>query len=282
MSKDYLSKENTKALKGIFAVFVLWHHLYQYSALITGTVIGIVFQAMGYLSVGMFFFLSGYGLTTSYRNRGGYIDTFLRKKVLTLYIDILLFTGLFYFFNAVILTDSISLSSIIKSITFGGTIVPLGWYLQVAIILYVLFYLTFRFIKDEKSKLVCIFIACITFAVILHMIGYSSTWFEGIIAFPFGSLVAFNKNEIDSIINNKKRNIICVLFGFISFCLAFVFAIIIKNELRLIVKSCSVIWFIVMVISVVRAVPNVNNRVTDKLGEASFEIYILQGLFLWI
>lgn len=72
MSKDYLSKENTKALKGIFAVFVLWHHLYQYSALITGTVIGIVFQAMGYLSVGMFFFLSGYGLTTSYRNRGVY------------------------------------------------------------------------------------------------------------------------------------------------------------------------------------------------------------------
>ena len=57
MQNDYLSKSNTNALKGSFAIFVLCHHLYQYSGLITNTILVTIFQAMGYLSVGMFFFL---------------------------------------------------------------------------------------------------------------------------------------------------------------------------------------------------------------------------------
>ena len=65
-----LTKENTLALKGIFAIIVLVHHIYQYSLLVDGHV-GWMLQASGWLSVSIFFFLSGYGLTKSYlANRG--------------------------------------------------------------------------------------------------------------------------------------------------------------------------------------------------------------------
>ena len=61
----YMSKDYTNCIRGIFAILVVIHHLYQYSGLFNGTYIGVLLQLSGALSVSVFFFFSGYGLMFS-------------------------------------------------------------------------------------------------------------------------------------------------------------------------------------------------------------------------
>ena len=90
--ENYLSKQNSDCLKGIFAFFVITHHLYQSSNLINGGALAVILQALGYLSVAVFFFLSGYGLMYSFIIKGdGYISNFIKKRILPFWcIELLL------------------------------------------------------------------------------------------------------------------------------------------------------------------------------------------------
>lgn len=83
----FLTRECTTCLKGLFSCFVLWHHISQKSMCFYATNLGTVFQMMGYLSVAVFFFISGYGLMKS---AGGYsyIKKFPRNRILTFYVDV--------------------------------------------------------------------------------------------------------------------------------------------------------------------------------------------------
>ena len=66
------TKENSDCIKGVFAVFVILHHVYQESGVLHFGPVGIVLQALGYLSVATFFFISGYGLAASYIAKGDF------------------------------------------------------------------------------------------------------------------------------------------------------------------------------------------------------------------
>lgn len=55
-TKDYLSKENTDCVKGIFAVSILLHHIAQFNPVELPYYVHILVQSMGYLSVSVFFF----------------------------------------------------------------------------------------------------------------------------------------------------------------------------------------------------------------------------------
>lgn len=84
-TKDYLSKENTDCVKGIFAVSILLHHIAQFNPVELPYYVHILVQSMGYLSVSVFFFFSGYGLSLQYRKNKDYLKHFLRHRVLSLY-----------------------------------------------------------------------------------------------------------------------------------------------------------------------------------------------------
>lgn len=281
MINDYLSKNNTKSLKGIFAIFVLMHHLFQYSAIIHDAVIGSIFQSMGYLSVGMFFFLSGYGLFKSYyKSREVYLKSFPTKKILTFYIDILLFTIIYILLDIFISPQSITFIGILKSLTFGGTIIANGWYLQVALLLYICFYFIFKYVKNENYKIIVSFISIILIVLVMYILKMPLIWYEGLLAFPFGMLYAKYDVYVDKRINTKS-NILLFIMSFTAFSCTYIGDHLIKNDLHIVTKLLSILFFIILVICIIRWIP-VSTKITVFLGEISLEIYVLQGLFLWI
>ena len=86
--RKYLSLETTNCLKGIFAIIVVIHHLYQRTDIINNSVLGVLFQSLGCLSVSIFFFLSGYGIAASIQRKGNsYLASFASKRILPLYIN---------------------------------------------------------------------------------------------------------------------------------------------------------------------------------------------------
>ena len=56
---DYLAKETTTNLKGIFAIIILLGHLKNSTPMLVGTAIGNLISVWAYLVVGGFFFFSG-------------------------------------------------------------------------------------------------------------------------------------------------------------------------------------------------------------------------------
>ncbi|MEE0079826.1 MAG: acyltransferase family protein [Holdemanella sp.] len=183
-----ISLDCSNCLKGIFAICVLIHHLYQHSGLLHQTIIGGCLQAAGYLSVSCFFFLSGYGLYVSYMSKGEtYINGFLKRKIAPFYCLILFFTVI-YFVEGILTGQTFSAGIMLKSVTFGGTIIGNGWYLQVQLLLYLFFLETFRIVKDGRLRILFIFGEYLLFCTCLYALGYSSTWFESVLAFPVGMM----------------------------------------------------------------------------------------------
>ena len=72
IGKDYFCRVTTNQLKGYLALGVLVHHTFQCTQFIPrDTVLGSFLSCLGGYCVSLFFFISGYGLLTSFSNRWG-------------------------------------------------------------------------------------------------------------------------------------------------------------------------------------------------------------------
>ena len=257
-------------------MFVSIHHLYQHSDLFRNTAIGGVLQAIGYLSVACFFFLSGYGLYASYlAKRDTYIDTFMKFKIIPFYKVICLYVSLYLVFNFV-QGGELSFGKIVKSLTFGGTIIANGWYLQVQLILYMLFFITFKIFHNKK--LFFVFMECMLLCIYLYATGYRSTWYEGIMAFPLG-MAWYAQKQKRIILGDKKKAVLISLVVFFCVCMCYIFSRVSNNAISILFKCLSAVSFPIAVVSIVNWIP-IQNRVSQNLGKYSMEIYGLQGIFL--
>ena len=275
-----ISVECSNSLKGILAICILAHHLYQYSGLFRNTVWGVCLQSAGYLSVACFLFLSGYGLFISCEKNGiKYIKNFAKYKIVPFYGMILLFTAI-YFVEGIFLGERYPLPIIIESFTFGGTVILNGWYLQVQLLLYLFFFLTFRLISYDTVRIVLICVECFVFCIIMILVGELSIWYECIFAFPIGMIWAkyFNVST-----NTFEKKLVCLgktVFIGVLFCITFIGSYLIEAEiLALTFKMASSILFAVSVAIAINLI-NIENRITRWLGKYSTEIYALQGFFL--
>lgn len=273
----YLSPDNTTCLKGIFAVFVLIHHLYQYSGLFHNSPVGMIFQAFGYLSVGMFFFYTGYGMMFS-KDKEGYVKTIGKKRILPLYI-FYVFLILLYLLWQLVLQYQITPSLILQSFLFGKTIVPLGWYLQVTFVVYLILWAVFSLVKSEKKCLLVTGIALLTYCFICNCIGLPTTWYESIFCVLLGMTWAVYKDSIDRIIiKNKWMAFIITGFIFVVFLAGTKVSPILQTELKIISAVAFAVFVTVATIVLLRVF--YNNPVTKILGKYSLEIYVCQGFFL--
>lgn len=150
---EYLNRESVLCLKGLFAILVLIHHLYQFSGIISinQRFFGFILQAVGYLSVGMFFFFTGYGMMLSKTNLY-YVKAIGKNRIVPLY-SIYVILIFFYSFWFKIIGINYTLHDFFQSFLFGKTIVPLGWYLQASFVVYLILWFSFSVTKQDKKVL---------------------------------------------------------------------------------------------------------------------------------
>lgn len=69
--KQFGKVESTN-MKGVLVLLVFLHHAFQYGAILHRSAFSFIFDSLGFLSVGSFLFISGYGnFLTSQRLIGG-------------------------------------------------------------------------------------------------------------------------------------------------------------------------------------------------------------------
>ena len=77
-NQEYLSKDNSRIIKGFCSILIVIHHIAQRT---TGGIIFPVFGYIGFLAVGVFFFYSGYGVMVQYELKGQrYLERFFGSR----------------------------------------------------------------------------------------------------------------------------------------------------------------------------------------------------------
>ena len=287
-TEDYLSYANTKCIKGICAVGILLHHLFQYSKIEVNPLLEIVLQSMGELLVAMFFFFSGYGLVISYMRKGKkYINKMPRNRILPFYITCILMEIIYILFYIIIGEyDEISIRVVIQTLLFGKTIIKLGWYLQTQLVLYLMFYAIFKFCKNNKYRNILLLVGWIMYCIVCICMKLSITWYVSSITFLLGGFWGYNRERIDKILNNKKSFFISISSVFFIFIFCFIMSKMSSNYISIMFNIIYNLLFVVLMLNIVYAVNNKKgkkiliNKITAYLGNVSFEIYVSQGIFL--
>ena len=192
-------------LRGILAVCVLLSHVWGY----TGLVFLIPFNKAVTISVALFFFLSGYGMTLSAEKKGNY-----RKEILLIKIPWLLYMAILaYLFSA--------LAQMLLKVpaTEEGSYLPFGikqffvstnWYVYELIGFYLVFAITLK-IKSGKIRTgIVSFISAIAL-VLLYKAGVVEAYYNSIIGFSTGMIMgSLKKTEV----LKKKVMLLCGVFIF--------------------------------------------------------------------
>lgn len=273
---EYLSKEDSLSLKGICAMLILAHHIYQSSNMITVRSIGFIFQYIGYVVVAVFLFLSGYGLQASASCRDDYIRNFPISRILPFYVSYVVVI-LLYYTEYILLGADIIWSKVLLSFFIGDTIVSGGWYIQTQLLIYLIFWLVYRFCGRAKVKILTAIV--LGFCLIGFFVNLPFKYYAPVPAFLIGVYWREYQEEISRLLRNNQVYLSvtiaegCILGAGVIGCH-------ISTGLRFIIFRMVIASTFAILVALLAWKIKIRGAVTHWLGEHSFEIYMSQGLFL--
>lgn len=172
------------SIRGICALFVITFHWFQKDPYVSG-------GSAVYLVLGTFLMFSGYGLSFSLSRKEGYLDSFLNKRFASILVPFSVATVIFYW------------SKYRFYPICNGVSLEYSWFIMVLIACYLLFFLTFRLIKDKKMATLVLFVSIVILTIITYYPNQASYASESLLCFPFGVLLGiFN----DKIVEGLKRS----------------------------------------------------------------------------
>lgn len=276
---DYLGRQQSNAIKGIFILVVFIRHIipyiqnagYQFRGFGDPTFIRID-KMVGQLLVVMFLFYSGFGVMESIRNKGmKYIQSMPQHRLLNTLLN---FDVAVIFFLIVTFALGIrySLTDILLAFTGWKAVGNSNWYIFVILLCYLAVYLGFRFAKPEKPNR-GILSSCI-FLLLAYIVLYlfkELWWYNTILAFAAGLLYSWRKDTIEHFVKTKYLlSLFSAITGFLIFFYFPYAQFGISNNL------CAVCFALVVVIASMKV--KIGNRVLIWLGVNLFPLYIFQRI----
>ncbi len=186
------SFERTNRLRGILILGVFLFHFCNFFPT-------DVRPDIGHTLVGAFFMLSGFGLLESFKRKEKYLDDFVGKKTARLLVPvwiagiIVLIVNWTVYNNHLVLTEDAYLYDVIS----GGVTTTGTWFVIELIILYLFFYLAFKYIKI-KYAIIAVSLATALLMVLLSPQKFGM-WYASGMMFPVGLIISYYKERMESI-----------------------------------------------------------------------------------
>lgn len=274
-------KSYTNTLKGIAITGIFFSHV-AVKLLVSGTLPFVhywivILTSLGALGVGIFFFLSGYGvfLVVS-RIRGGIKDKlfWFAQHIARLLISFVICYAVVVIFLSIYTGDSLPYNKIFSDIITLNMIDPPTWYIKVQFVLYILALLSFIISKgNEKIAFILIFVMILTFSIVLYVSGFSDFWWQNNCCFAIGCLCALKKKSIEELMASltKKRKSILYIFWSVLF-LSFYVAVMNKMwfGFRIIGRTAIAVSLVMIGDGL-----NLDSRFFKFLAKYSFELYLV-------
>lgn len=264
---DYLSRETTTSIKGIFILMVFFSHFNSYIEYTNyfDKLYLIPFNIVGQGMVSMFLFYSGFGIMEQIKNKNNYIKTFPVKRILNVLFQFMIAVLLYAILN-IIIREPFSFVQLLKSLIGWESIGNSNWYIFVILYMYVITYFSFILSKrNYKIAVSLISISTIIYIIVMCYIAHKGIWwYDTALLYPLGILYSIYKKNIDKYIKKNYIFIITLLVMLIGFW---------KIDIS-IIKNI-IFGLIILLLSV-----NIKlgNRFLSFCGKYLFEIYVLQRI----
>ncbi len=282
--EDYMSPQKTGSIKGIFVVIVLLSHVRQYVTLDNSAMNAPYKDFMsflGQLMVVAFIFYSGYGVLLGLKNKDGYAKTLPTQRALKvlLHFDIAV---LIFYVTGLALGKNYSIEKLLLSLIGLDGVGNSVWFIFDIIILYLLTFAVFIFVK-KKMVLGTAIMTVLSFAAVLLIKEFKGTeywWYDTIMCYPLGMWYALAKPYID------KKILPSFWKWLVSSAVTLVVFIILHNAYA---QSDNNRWYFIaeavvfaLLIVFVSMRISINNKVLQWFGKRVFGIYILQRIPMMI
>ena len=114
-----------------------------------------------------------------------------------------------------------TMQEFLLSFAFGDTIVQFGWYLQVCMLFYLLFYISFRWVKEHVAGILVNSCLTIGYCIICYLIDVSSTWYECSLSIIAGMAMAMLNTKVSE--NSKSKQLLFLVVAGTLFSISFIF-----------------------------------------------------------
>ena len=262
---DYtISINQTKQLKGIAIIFIIFGHLH-------------LIENAGTYGVSLFLILSGYGLTYSFYRNG--LTYFFKKKLSKILIPYSIVTLMW------IITDRflgikytfMDMATSLIGLNFRAVIDNSMWYIPYIILCYLAFYIIFKLHINKWIRVILLFVGSLILFVISNKIfaNVGADWY--VLQFPLGVFFGIISNEC--IVNNKLNyiflNVAVLVISVVVFILTvnetdkLVFNMICFNSLSFGLLSLSLLT------------KGFTFKALEFIGGISYELYLFEAVFMW-
>lgn len=175
-NEDFASLDAMKSLRGFAAIGVLLHHISQEDLFQANRILS-PFVGAGAYFVAIFFFCSGYGLIKSLNSKENYLKGFIKNRivraiVLPFYVNVIIY-GIYMLVSGVKLPRERWIFNFL-GITMMN---EYAWFPIVLALLYLAFFLCFRFIKNRPVCFAIIFVFIIALGIGFCYNGHFAWWY---------------------------------------------------------------------------------------------------------
>ena len=279
---DFLSRNQTDSIKGIFILFVFVSHAFQYvqrcgydfSSLIDMPMKSLTSQ-LGQLMVVMFLFYSGYGVLEAVKNRGcDYLKGFPQKRIFPTVINfdiaVLVFLVVGFLF-----AKEYGWLRIVQALVGWESVGNSNWYIFDIVVCYILFWAAMCLTKRKgqirtKKALAALGIMLLAFVVGMSFVK-ETRWYNTVFAFWGGMFFSIYK---DGIVQLLKKRYVPLFVGLSAFVLVLKLIHYDCFCLRYNMLSLSFALWVLMITMKVK----MQNNALIWLGQHLFPLYIYQRL----
>lgn len=306
-NEAFMSLEQVKYIQGFLAICIMLHHIAQETCaswqpyeLRPGLEF---FVELGYFFVAMFLFCSGYGLYKSYITKENYLHGFITKRIIPLII-IFFSSGWIFLIARILMHEKINGRELFFYIIGWSMPNQYAWFVIAMPLFYLIFYLSFRFIKTDYMRISGVIIGIFAYTFLGTCIDHNDYWMRGewwyncVHLFWVGIL--FAKYDIKIISSLKKRYIawvIAAVVGVIFFFFLSEFAkgvvsyygeynrslshtqVVVNRWICLFTQMIASFMF-VLVVLLFSLKYRLGNKLLGFMGKITLEFYLIHGLVL--
>ena len=274
---DYLSKEKTNSIKGVFLLLIIVSHAIPYISRCGYDFSGIgdnylllIRNRMGQLVVVMFLFYSGYGIGESFKKKGElYVNHMPTHRILTTLLNFdvaVLFLAIVSLLLSIPFTGKQFLLSFIAWDSLGNS----NWYIFCILICYIISFVTLKFTKTNRESVIITLILVIVMTLLLSFFK-QPYWYNTMWSYGAGYAFSIYRTKIGSTI--QSNYLLSLLFSIILFVVLFNLNI----EYRGIKYNFLSISFAIMIVIATMKV-SLSNKVLIWIGINLFPMYIFQRI----
>lgn len=279
-ASNYLAKDRMFAIRGFAVLIPVFDHIYN--SLANGGRISYYLSEFAEFTPCMFFVISGYGLMKQNLLKDDYSKGFLLKrfpKVLVPYImATLAFVAANFVFNGFLYGPG----DIIHAILCGDPIVKFSWYVIHILLFYLWFFILMKICGKRKGLLIAGGVVYYVVTTIVFMkLGFGMHWWGTTFGLVEGMIFAVYENQIYDFFHKKYGiKIVGVLLALIVVLLCEPHIINATGLGNYFPQHAVFDLLLCASMFILLVGAKIGNPVTRFLGKYSYEIYLLQGLFI--